>query len=300
MSLITDLFPKLQRSTALGWFYFSTPMGLAAGFAIGGIVVAEFGWRAAFFVAGAPGLLLSLLILLTVKEPKRGAFDEEPAAALGRSSVSALLQLFRERPTMVFLGLAAMIQTTAQAAVGAFFAPFLIRIHHVPIAQVGLLAAVALGGGAAIGMPLGGWMGDRLAKASAAAPARFVTLMMLIAGPTAMLAFGAPTPILSAGLVGVYSVLLATYYGTTYSTYLSIAPANLRGAAGAVLVVGNTLVGYGLGPPAAGVLSDLFTHAGAAQPLRWALTAVVSLYFVSASLFFAASRTIGRDLAHAS
>jgi predicted MFS family arabinose efflux permease len=299
MSLIADLFPKEQRSSALGWFYFSTPIGLAAGFAIGGLVVAHFGWRAAFLVAGVPGLLLALLLTLTVREPARGAFERQETATLQRSSPHALAALLRARPTMLFLMLAAMVQTAAQAGVGAFLAPFLIRVHHVPIAQVGLLVAAALGGGSAIGIPLGGWLGDRLAKGSATRPLRLVALAMALAGPCAMLAFNAPTAVAAAALAGLYSVLLATYYGSTFSTYLSLAPAGMRGAAGALLTVGLTLVGYGLGPPTAGLLSDTFAHAGATQPLRWALTTLMSLYFGSAGLFLLAARTIKRDLAQA-
>jgi predicted MFS family arabinose efflux permease len=299
MSLITDLFPRKQRSTALGWFYFSTPLGLAAGFGIGGFMVAEFGWRSAFFVAGAPGLVLALVILLTVREPQRGAFEKTPPRGEAKASLGALAAMFRERPTMLFLGLAAMAQTVAQAGVGAFVAPFLIRTFHVPISEVGLLAALALGGGAALGMPIGGWLGDRLGRRSARAPVLFVATAMALAGPTAMLAFNMPTAAVATGLLGLYSILLATYYGTTFSTYLSIAPVSMRGSAGAVLAIANSLVGYGLGPSSAGVLSDLYSSAGSAQPLRLALTTLVSLYFLAAGLFLLASRTITRDLEHA-
>jgi predicted MFS family arabinose efflux permease len=299
MSLITDLFPRQQRSSALGWFYFSTPVGLGAGFALGGLIAADYGWRAAFYVAGVPGLLLALLLVFSVQEPKRGAFDKELQPAGARASAGDLARMFRERPTMIFLGLASIFQTVAQAGVGAFVAPLLIRTYQVPMGEVGVLVAMALGGGAAIGLPLGGWLGDRLGRGSAARPILFVALAMTLAGPTAMAAFHMPTAFLTTALVGLYSVLLATYYGSTFSNYLSIAPVSMRGAAGAVLTVGNSLVGYGVGPLAVGLLSDLFAHAGLAQPLRWSLTVLVGLYFVAAGLFLLASRTIQRDLEHA-
>src|SRR6185436_5629951 len=68
MSLITDYFPKERRGLAMALFYMSTPIGTSLAFAIGGAVEANYGWRAAFFVAGGPGLLLSLIILLSVCE----------------------------------------------------------------------------------------------------------------------------------------------------------------------------------------------------------------------------------------
>ena len=41
----------------------------------GGRVAAAYGWRMAFFVVGLPGVLLALLMLLIVREPKRGGLD---------------------------------------------------------------------------------------------------------------------------------------------------------------------------------------------------------------------------------
>lgn len=298
LSLITDLFPKNRRSTALGWFYFSTPMGLAAGFAVGGLVAAHYGWRAAFFVAGAPGFLLALLLLFTVKEPKRGAFEAAQTPSLANTSLVGLLAMFRERRTMLFLALAAMTLTTAQSAIGAFLAPLLIRTHHVPIAQAGLMVATAFGGGAAVGMLVGGWLGDKLSSISPTRSVLFVSCTIGLTGPIAMVALNAPSAGMTTALMIVYSVLLATYYGTTYSSYLSLAPASMRGGAAALLTVGNNLVGYGLGPPAAGFLSDAFARAGYAHPLQAAVTILAGLYLLAASLFFVASRTMKRDLVH--
>src|SRR5690606_2470574 len=75
MSMITDYFPKERPGFALSLFYMSTPIGLAVAFGAGGWIAANHGWRAAFFVAGGPGLILALLILLTVRDPIRGRFD---------------------------------------------------------------------------------------------------------------------------------------------------------------------------------------------------------------------------------
>jgi len=41
----------------------------------GGAIADAFGWRMAFFVVGIPGLLLSFVVFLTVKEPPRGHAD---------------------------------------------------------------------------------------------------------------------------------------------------------------------------------------------------------------------------------
>jgi predicted MFS family arabinose efflux permease len=297
MSLIMDLFPKNRRSRALSVYYFSTPVGLFVGFALGGLVLAQFGWRAAFFVAGAPGLLLALVILATFKEPPLGAYAEaaDLEAVAQRSRLSEALQALWTRKTLLYLLLAAMIQTTAQSAVGAFLAPFFIRIAHVPVREAGLWVSVALGIGAAVGMLIGGVMGDVLAKRSPGLSIGVVGFAMIGAGGCALMAFASAEALSIVAWAGVFSVLLALYYGPTYATYMSLAPLAHRGALGALIVVLNSLVGYGLGPPLVGALSDLIARQGIAESLRWALSAVVCLYFVAALFFLAASRTAGRD-----
>ena len=70
-SMIADLYPPSQRATALGVYTLGIGLGILAGFPLGGYVYELHGWRAAFFVAGAPGLVLALIVWLTVREPQR-------------------------------------------------------------------------------------------------------------------------------------------------------------------------------------------------------------------------------------
>lgn len=299
MSLITDLFPKEKRGTALGIFYTSTPLGLAIGFGLGGFIAAHFGWRAAFLFAGVPGLIISALLILTMREPQRGAQDgpRTGTAALVNSSMGALLRLTWRRKTMLFLILAAVCMIIAQAGIGAFIAPFLIRVHGMPIDQVGGMVALAWGGGGLFGLPFGGMFADRVARAAPAHGPRFVALSALITAPLATAAFLAGDPFVALGLIFLASVVGHAYYGATFSIYLSVAPAAIRGAAGALLIVALNLIGYGVGPQMTGILSDVFAHAGVEQSLRWALVAASTVYFAAAAFFLASSFTVARDQA---
>ncbi len=79
-AVLADHYPKSQRGRVMSIFYVAIPVGAALGFIIGGMVDAAFGWRAAFFVAGAPGLVLAYL-LTRLPEPVRGAHDDPSDAA---------------------------------------------------------------------------------------------------------------------------------------------------------------------------------------------------------------------------
>lgn len=86
-SILGDWFPAQRRSTVLAIFYAAIPVGSALGFLVGGLVSESLGWRAAFWIAGGPGLVLGLLCF-RLTEPVRGAMDE-PAASSGAAIESA-------------------------------------------------------------------------------------------------------------------------------------------------------------------------------------------------------------------
>lgn len=74
-SLVADYFPPHQRARALAAFAFGIPLGTAAGTLVGGLLAATYGWRTAFIVVGLAGVLLAPVLLLTVRNPKRGGTD---------------------------------------------------------------------------------------------------------------------------------------------------------------------------------------------------------------------------------
>src|SRR5690606_38219343 len=66
-------FPAHKRSRAMGIFMLGLPFGLLLAFFTIGWMVQLFGsWRAPFFIAAVPGLILAVFIFM-IKEPGRGA-----------------------------------------------------------------------------------------------------------------------------------------------------------------------------------------------------------------------------------
>src|SRR5213593_1386414 len=79
-ALLSDYFPRALRGRAFAVFYVAIPVGSAAGFLLGGALERAFGWRAAFYVVGLPGIAMALLAL-TVTDPPRGATEDAAGAA---------------------------------------------------------------------------------------------------------------------------------------------------------------------------------------------------------------------------
>lgn len=85
ISLLGDYFPKRIRGTVLAIYVTGVYVGMGMSLVIGGYILDVWpgwfdlaGWQAAFIIVGIPGILLGLLVILTVKEPVRGALDGHP------------------------------------------------------------------------------------------------------------------------------------------------------------------------------------------------------------------------------
>ena len=73
-TILADLYPRDRRGQILSLFYVAIPVGSALGYVLGGLIEPHYGWRAAFWVVGGPGLVAALSGLL-LREPPRGAMD---------------------------------------------------------------------------------------------------------------------------------------------------------------------------------------------------------------------------------
>src|SRR5438094_3057515 len=158
-ALLADVFPYEKRGRVMGVFFAAIPVGSAAGYILGGLVDAHFGWRAAFWIAGAPGLLLAML-LLGVKDPPRGQHDAAPVESHANGSiVRAYLDLFHNSQ-FILAALGYGAYTFALGGLGTWMPAFLERVRGMQHAE----ATVTFGGIAfctgLVGTFLGGWLGD--------------------------------------------------------------------------------------------------------------------------------------------
>jgi MFS family permease len=71
-SLVGDLFPRERRASVMGLILLGSPIGTFIGASVGGAVTGMWGWRAAFIVMGLPGVVIGLLFILLMREPRRG------------------------------------------------------------------------------------------------------------------------------------------------------------------------------------------------------------------------------------
>ncbi|MET0984971.1 MAG: MFS transporter [Steroidobacteraceae bacterium] len=294
MSIISDTFPRHERATAMGIFFLSGPIGFVASFALGGWIVAEYGWRAAFFAAGIPGILLAVLIFTTVREPARGAYDPETAHQQNSAPTYAeTLKLIVRRRSLLFLMLAALFSSSVQASFLAWVVPFFMRLHDMNVTEAGTNVALAIGVFGAISTPFAGWLADRIGKRDPRRMLWFVGTATALVVPVGLALVLTPSTSAAVVLLMLMNVLMQMWLGASYGLTLSLAPSRMRGMSTATLQVANNLIGAGLAPFLVGVLSDWY---GGSDSLRWALATLLIVDLAAAACYFLATRTLRSDL----
>ncbi len=256
-ALLADHFPLEKRGRVFAIFFAAIPIGSAAGYVVGGLIDQHFGWRAAFWVAGTPGLLLSLLVL-GVREVPRGQHDEPSVqhAAVGRTALGAYGDLLRNRQYLLaVLGYAAY--TFALGGLAIWTPAFLERVRGLSRhdATVSFGAIVLVTG--FLGTFLGGWLGDYGLRWSRQSYLWVCGISSLAAAPIALIAFTNGDRRVYFTAIVVAEVLVFASTGPVNSAIVNVVSPTERATAVALSIFVMHLLGDVPSPPLIGMVSDM-------------------------------------------
>ena len=296
-SLISDYFPPSRRATALSIYALGIPIGGGIGFLAGGWLDEFFDWRTAFIVVGLPGVLLALVVKLTLKEPKRGGFDDQAQANAPQPSVGQVLRFMNGLKSFRHMAIAASLHAFYGYGAAAFLAAFFRRSHEMEPGELGTwLASIAFTAGAA-GTFLGGYLGDRFGKRDQRWYMWIPALGTALFIPFAFLLYLSPDPYLALILYFPGSILGGLYLGPTFAMTQTLVPPSMRATAAAILLFSINMIGLALGPQGVGILSDLLVPTFGIESLRYALLiTVVGFAAWSVIHYVLAARTLRADL----
>ncbi|MEX1361870.1 MAG: MFS transporter [Nannocystaceae bacterium] len=258
-AVIADLFRPAVRGRKLAYFYLATPVGSALGYLVGGAVADAYGWRSAFFVAGAPGLVLAMLILF-LPEPQRGASDDEDGSEpAGIMPLGASVRRLFRSPAWRINTAGTTLMTFAIGGLGAWMPTYLERTFGVTTGQAGMsFGAVTVLGGL-VGTLLGGWLGDRAQARGAGGYFRVSALGLMLGAPLVLLIPLMPTLALTLAVGFAAELLLFLNTGPLNAALVACVPAVMRARAVAVNVLFIHVLGDAISPPLMGVVSEGWT-----------------------------------------
>ncbi|MFH1984855.1 MAG: MFS transporter [Pseudomonadota bacterium] len=287
-AMISAVFPKQQRARVLGLWNASIPLGSALGIAIGGLVAEHFGWRAAFGLVAAPGLVIALLFF-TVRDYRTVALvktvthgDQQRLVKL--RGVELVRQFTRNR-TLFFTNLAFAANVFVTTSLLTWLPTYFNRIDGIPMTTAGLKGGSVMLL-AIIGAPLGGYIADAWMKRRLNARMVFPGLssaMTAVLLFVAFMFFRGQAQYLILLAAGVFAV---AFVPAAVAVTQDVVHPGLRATSLSLNVIIQHLLGSALGPLFIGALSDRY---GLETAMTWLpMFAVLgSVLFLIGSLFYA-------------
>lgn len=270
ISLISDLFTKKWRATAIAFYNAAGSLGGALVIIFGAWLASEYGWRAAFMIMGIPGFVLALLLLFTVREPMRGAADNNVEAASKAPSLMTTLRYVLARPTLVFAYLGAGA-SSALVAFTAWLPAFFQRSHELSLAQAGGVVGLSLLLAGPFGGIFGGFVSDRVGRRGVAFVLGFTALFAVFTGLAGVALILAPTVTTAIVAAVIWKIFATSFPGGIWSLSQSLVEVRMRATSQAFAGIIGNLLGYGGGPALIGVLSEHYRPEHGEESLRWAL-----------------------------
>jgi len=333
-SLLSDYTPIEKRALALSVYSIGSPIGVMLGMMLGGIVAEAHGWRTALLLAGLPGLVLAVIAILTLKEPRRALKAAGKAAARSvHVPTRDVLRVLRRKPTFWCFALGSAGYAFIAYAHSHFMASFFLRNFTPDLTQlaasfgmqprgflgtsIGLMAGIS----GIIGSLVGGWFADRFGAKDLRWYAVLPALYPLFSTPILWWALTTSSLPLALFLLVFPTIGHALWYGPVYGGVQGLVPPGMRATAAAVLLFVMNMIGMGLGPTLFGMTNDLVTNhylsdvgltaaachvavgeakalcgAAGGQGIRVTMLASTAIIIFPMILFWMSRRTIRQDM----
>lgn len=295
-SLISDSVPVEKRASAMSFYGLGIPIGALLGMVIGGWMAQHFGWRTAFFAVGAPGVILAVLVLFLIKDPRTiaGYVDQHSGQ---RTGMKEALKELTASPCFWMIAIASSATAFLGYGKTVWVAALFQRSHGLTPAQTGLALGIGLGLASVVGTWAGGWLADRYGRKNARYILIGPAIGMAIAAPLLFFGYLSTEWHVAVAVLLIPTALNSLYYGPTFAATHSIVSPQARATASAVLIFLQNLIGLGLGPLFFGILSDGFQPYAGTESVRWVLYGAAWLGLIPAVFYWLASRRLPLEIA---
>jgi predicted MFS family arabinose efflux permease len=271
-ALVADLFPVSRRTSAMSLMFVGAPVGSFLGLLVGGLVGSRWGWRAAFFVAGIPGLILAAVMLNTMRDPQPPIAGLRTYSALStRPSLGATVMMLARRPGYLWLVLGNVCSAFLVYASGAWLPAFFIRVHGMSTSQIGVFAAITVGLGGAIGTFGAGMICDLLRPRVREIESNALMTMLGLSVPTLLLTVLSPDRSVALASMFLFNVCAYAFLGPFVTLTQRAATPDTRALGIAFTVSVGNILSLAVGLPLIGAISDKLTPSYGQEAIRYAL-----------------------------
>jgi len=290
-SLIADYFSRAERPRAVSIYMQGTSLSVVVGYFLAGWLNQFYGWRAMFVLLGIPGLILAVLALTTLKEP-RTANASHSSEALKVSSTPFDASVNPEKPSLKELGSTLWSNRTFRHllisySVLSFFnygilnwqPTFFERSFGLKTGELGTWFALIYGSSTMLGIYLGGEWASRCAANNERLQLRTMAIANAACnGVLWAFVYLSPDYRIALVLMGLSNLGSTTVFGPLFATFQTLVPARMRAMSIAIVYLFANFIGLGLGPLTVGAMSDALRPLLGFESLRYALVALCPGY----------------------
>ncbi len=297
MSLLADRFPASRLGFASGFYYMGVPIGVGVSLLIVGYLGPAIGWRNCFYLLGALGLLLAVVMLFMKETPRRHHIEAKtPVEPLNFREILRTLGFALRNCPALGLTIAGGIALHFILGAAAFDQLWYVQERGFERSEIARMTGWIGMGAGILGTLFGGAGGDWFLRRTGMGRPMFLFWIMLFLAPV-NIAYRLVDPETIWFWVGVFVAFfqLGCFYGPTFATVQELVPPQIRATVVAFYILVLNLVGLGFGITLGGVAIDAFAAAGVEQPYTWTLLVFTCLSLLAIPLFYMAGRRFNVD-----
>jgi MFS family permease len=287
-ALISGMYPLEKRSSKMGIWNASIPIGSAIGVGLGGFIAQSIGWKHAFGIVAIPGLIIAILFLF-VKDYKTVdlSFVDRNNNKV-KMEKKDVIKEFLTKPSVIFtyFGMAAVVFVTTAMIV--WLPKYFETVRQIEPKKAGSMAgAVMLL--ALIGAPLGGYFVDKWRTSEPRARLLFPAFSTLISAIFLFIGLEITTGLMQMISLFIFGVFVMMFVAGAAAVTQDVIHPGLRATSYAIAVAVQNLLGSFTAPILIGKISDM-------SNLTVALSILPFVLITGSLLFYFGSRYYETDL----
>ena len=300
-SIISDMYPKEERASALGVYSMGIPLGIMAAYFVTASLMDvsedQVNWRQIFIFLGLTGIALAVVVKLVLKEPVRGAMELSSGTTISKPPFLESLKVLMRIPAWWAMCFGIAFGSFVSYAKSAFQTKYLVTLDpsfdfQTLVIILGIMNGTTYAGGAFFGARLA----DRWGKKDIRAYGWLPALAMLLCLPVGIIGWWVDSVEMHLVFATFALLLLGIYLGPSFAIAQTLAPIHMRAMSTALFFFILNMIALGGGPTFAGWLMDVFgNNYNEIESIRYSLTVTTCVFIPSVISFLLVSKFLPKD-----
>ena len=300
-SIISDMYPKEERASALGVYSMGIPLGIMAAYFVTASLMDvsedQVNWRQIFIFLGLTGIALAVVVKLVLREPVRGAMELSSGNIISKPPFLDSLKVLMRIPAWWAMCFGIAFGSFVSYAKSAFQTKYLVTLDpsfdfQTLVIILGIMNGTTYAGGAFFGARLA----DRWGKKDIRAYGWLPAIAMLLCLPVGIIGWWVDSVEMHLVFATFALLLLGIYLGPSFAIAQTLAPIHMRAMSTALFFFILNMIALGGGPTFAGWLMDVFgNNYNEIESIRYSLTVTTCVFIPSVISFLLVSKFLPKD-----